>query len=82
MIPTKIDHLFLQGFMWLDHYFIETSQIFGARSAVPNYDGFSKDFNLIIEILSKIDPYFLERQLDDNIIVTPFLEENKRFVKS
>ena len=80
LIPTKIDHLFLQGFKWLDHYFVETSQIFGARSAVPNYDGFSKDFNLIVEILSKIDPYFLERQLDDNIVITRFLEENKQFV--
>ena len=80
LIPTKLDHLFLQGFYYLDRFYVETSQIFGARSAVPNYDGFSKDVALICEILSEIDPYFLERQLDDNITLTPTLEENQRFV--
>lgn len=80
LIPTNFDHLFLQGFYWLDRYFVETSQIFGARSSVPNYDRFHKSFSDLVAATTNIDPYFLARQLDDQIVITPTMDLNEKFV--
>ena len=80
LIPCRLDHLFLQGFIWLDKTYIETSQIFGATSAVTNFDRFSGNVEKIVEILSEIDPFFLERQLDDQICITQSLQQNEQFV--
>jgi hypothetical protein len=37
-VPCRLYDLRLQGFSWLSKFFIETKQIFGARTAVANYD--------------------------------------------
>ena len=37
-VPCSLHDLRLQGFKWLEKYFYETAQMFGAKSAVPNYD--------------------------------------------
>ena len=37
-VPCSLHDLRLQGFKWLEKYFNETAQMFGAKSAVPNYD--------------------------------------------
>jgi hypothetical protein len=37
-VPAPISDLRLQGFFWLGKYFFEKKQIFGASSAVANYD--------------------------------------------
>ena len=82
LIPTNYEDLWLQGFRWLGRLFIETSQIFGARSSVPNYDRFHNCFSGIIKIKSGTPDCFLERQLDDQIVMTSTLEENKKFVET
>ena len=38
IIPAPIEDLRLQGFKWLGMYFVETQQLFGAETAVCNYD--------------------------------------------
>lgn len=81
LVPTHFDHLFLQGFFWLQKYFLETSQIFGAKSAVPNYDRLHKGFSDIIKVKSETIDLYLERQLDDQIVMTKTLAENKKFVE-
>ena len=81
LVPTKYDHLYLQGFFWLNRYFFETSQIFGARSAVPNYDRFHNSFSSIVKVKTDTVNLYLERQLDDQIVMTRTLEENKIFVE-
>lgn len=78
LIPTRYEHLFLQGFVWLDHYFIETSQVFGARSSVPSYDRFHLCFSEIVQIASKTDKFYFERQLDDQIIMAKSYEKCKQ----
>jgi len=37
-VPAKVQDLRLQGFYWLGKYFVETRQIFGAKTSVCNYD--------------------------------------------
>jgi len=37
-LPAKIDDLRLQGFRWLQAFFVETQQAFGARTAVAAFD--------------------------------------------
>lgn len=81
LVPTHFDHLFLQGFFWLNKYFLETSQVFGARSAVPNYDRLHKGFSDIVKVKSETIELYLERQLDDQIVMTKTLAENKKFVE-
>lgn len=81
LIPVKLHHLYLQGFVWLDKLFIETSQIFGARSSVPNYDRFHKSFSDMVVHKTSTPRLYLERQLDDQIIMTKTLSENKKFVE-
>ena len=82
LIPTRYEDLWLQGFRWLGRLFIETSQIFGARSSVPNYDRFHSCFSDLVKLKSGTPACFLERQLDDQIVITSTLEENKKFVET
>jgi hypothetical protein len=37
-LPAKLADLRLQGFSWLQAYFIETQQVFGASTAVASFD--------------------------------------------
>jgi len=37
-LPAKIVDLRLQGFCWLGKFFVETRQVFGAKTSVCNYD--------------------------------------------
>ena len=69
MIPCKISDLRLQGFRFLNNYFYELRQIFGATPAVNSYDDLHM---LMVTIAVKrmktiINPYFLPRILDDLI---------------
>ena len=78
LIPCKHEHLWMQGFTWLDMFFVETSQIFGAISAVPNYDNFHLGFSAIVQKVSDHDAFYFERQLDDQIILARSFEECKK----
>ena len=40
IIPATIQDLRLQGFCWLQKYFVECKQIFGAKTAVANFNIF------------------------------------------
>jgi hypothetical protein len=39
-VPAQVSEFRLQGFVWLNRFFFEKKQVFGAKSAVPNYDRF------------------------------------------
>jgi hypothetical protein len=39
-VPVKVSEFQLQGFLLLHGFFFEKKQVFGAKSAVPNYDRF------------------------------------------
>ena len=69
LVPVKYGHLWLQGFVWMGKIFIETSQIFGARSAVPNYDRFHFCLAEIVKLHGRDYAILYERQLDDMIMM-------------
>ena len=55
----------IQGFSWLGKYFYENRQIFGARSAVPNFDILGNTLKCVSVAKSKIPNDLVHRQLDD-----------------
>jgi hypothetical protein len=70
-VPCKPNDYRLQGFHWLGKYFIETRQIFGAKTAVCNFDILG---NTVLELTlteCSINRSLVHRQLDDVPIVVP-----------
>ena len=57
--------------MWCGKYFAELSQIFGARSAVPNYDMLGNTVSALARAVSHIPKALVHRQLDDVPTVAP-----------
>lgn len=70
-IPAKLLDLWLQGFCWLGKFFIDLSQIFGARSAVCNYDQSGHTTTDLAVVASNVPPEFVLRHLDDVPVVAP-----------
>ena len=70
-IPVPLYDLRLQGFIWLSKYFVECRQIFGAKTAVANFDIFGNSI-LTLAIADKNFPRkFFHRTLDDVPFVAP-----------
>jgi hypothetical protein len=72
----------LQGFKWMDKYFVETRLVFGSESAPNNYDNFSGGFSEIVRAETGLDPKLVPRVLDDQMCITKTLEENERFMEA
>ena len=70
-VPCKVENLRLQGFKWLGKYFIETRQIFGAKTSVTNFDIVGETLRTLAIAQSGIRREFTLRQLDDLIVVAP-----------
>jgi hypothetical protein len=70
-IPCKIEDLRLQGFMWLGKYFVETRQVFGAKTSVCNYDILGATLKLLAEIDCSIPAQLVMRQVDDVPVISP-----------
>jgi len=64
-IPCRQEDLRLQGFKWLGKYFFESAQMFGARTAVANYDVLGNTLLAICLAESNPDDIQVFRQLDD-----------------
>ena len=65
-VPTQMNQLYLQAFSWLGKFFVETSQIFGAVSAVGNFDEFHH--SLLQDIVlpqCQIPRHLVSRTIDD-----------------
>jgi hypothetical protein len=71
-VPCKIKDLKLQGFVWLNKFFVETRQIFGARTSVCNFDMLGAVILVLVIIQCNILKKLVHRQLDDVPIVVPF----------
>jgi hypothetical protein len=82
-VPAQMKDLHLQGFKWENRFFIELRQIFGARSAVQNFDVVANTVKTLAAAGCNIPARFIHRQLDDTPVVSPasknwcnvFLEE-------
>jgi hypothetical protein len=70
MIPAPVKDYPSQGFTWLGRL-IEKKQIFGASTAVANYDTFSNTVRSIALCYCDIPPQLVFRCLDDVPIVAP-----------
>jgi hypothetical protein len=71
IIPAKTEDLHLQGFFWLHKFFIESRQIFGAKTSVPNFDIFANSIKTLAETDLNIPNRFFHRTLDDIPLVAP-----------
>jgi len=70
-VPARISDLRLQGFSWLGKYFVETRQIFGAKTSVCNYDILGETLKLLALLNSNIPHHLVIRQVDDVPTVAP-----------
>ena len=58
--------------MWLNNFFVETRQIFGATTAVCNFDILGKTILDLVLTKCEIPSFLVHRQLDDVPIVVPY----------
>jgi hypothetical protein len=72
IIPAKLNDLRCQGFSWLNKYFLENRQIFGAKTSVPNFDIFANSIKVLANADLKIPEKFFHRTLDDIPLVAPY----------
>ncbi len=71
----------LQGFRWLNRYFVELRLVFGSGSAPANYDDLSGSFTGLVRALTHTKSEYIPRILDDQICITPSYLENKIFME-
>lgn len=70
-VPAPICDLRLQGFKWLNKFFVETRQIFGARTAPANFDVLGSTILSLAVSNTDIPSKFVHRTLDDVPFVSP-----------
>ena len=71
IVPCNMKDLRLQGFKWGGRFFAELDQIFGAKTAVPNYDIVSNTVKILAVCMCEIPRHLVHRQIDDVPIVAP-----------
>jgi hypothetical protein len=70
-VPARIEDLNLQGFMVEDRYFIELRMIFGACTALAQYDVLGNTIESLAVAASGIPRQFISRAVDDQPVATP-----------
>jgi hypothetical protein len=65
-LPAKISDLRLQGFCWLQAFFVETQQAFGASTAVAAFDRLGHTILDLAILSSQIPKSLVFRTLDDS----------------
>jgi hypothetical protein len=70
-VPAPLPDLRLQGFQWLNCFFMEKKQIFGAKTAVANFDILGNTLECITLSKCNIDSCLVLRCLDDVPVVSP-----------
>ena len=70
-IPVKIEDLRLQGFTWLDKYFVELSLVFGSKNSVAAFDNLGELILNIACCKSNFPRHLTHRTLDDVPVVSP-----------
>jgi len=65
IIPARVEDLRLQGFFWLNRFFVEDRQIFGAKSSVCNFDIMGHTLLDIVKHKTGINHCLVHRRLDD-----------------
>jgi hypothetical protein len=73
-VPVQISDLRLQGFEWKNRYFVETRQVFGAKTAVQNFDILAHSILSVVNCETKIPKKYIHRTLDDIPVISPACE--------
>ncbi len=82
-VPARIEDLRLQGFMVLDKYFVELRMIFGAKTALANYDVLGNTVEKLAMAESGIPRNCVLRAVDDQPVATPANSNiGEKFVQS
>jgi hypothetical protein len=71
LVPAKIGDLRLQGFTWLNKYFCETQQTFGAVPSVCNFDRLGNTIVALVAGIGNIPRKNISRTLDDFQCIGP-----------
>ena len=71
LIPAKPTDYRLQGFRWLNKYFVEIMMSFGGKPSPCNFDRLGKTKDLLACIRSGTPRYLVPRALDDTPCVAP-----------
>ena len=71
IVPCNMADLRLQGFKWCGRFFVETTQPFGAITAVSNYDIVGNTVCTLAKCVSSIPNELVHRQIDDVPAVAP-----------
>ena len=71
LIPAKVEDYRLQGFKWLNKYFVEVMMSFGGKPSPCNFDRLGKTKDLLACIRSGVPRYLVPRALDDSPCVAP-----------
>jgi len=71
LVPAKPEDLRLQGFKWLERYFVENQMTFGSRASVCNFDRLANTKDLIVCLNSATPKDKVFRVLDDSPCVAP-----------
>lgn len=64
-VPVPVKELNLQGFQWLNKFFVETRQIFGSCSSVSNFDIFGNTILTLAIVRTNFKKIAVHRTLDD-----------------
>ena len=70
-IPCHPSALRLQGFQWLDKFFIDTTAVFGSKAAPADFDGLGEVITLLAKTISKMPSTLIHRVLDDTPSISP-----------
>jgi hypothetical protein len=68
-VPCMVKDLRLQGFSWLGKFFVETRQVFGAKTSVCNYDIVGETLKLLATLQCDTPHHLILRQVDDVPVV-------------
>jgi hypothetical protein len=71
LVPARTDDLRLQGFRWLNHFFLDTQQIFGSIPSVANFDQMASTVLDLAISEARVPRQFIHRTLDDVVCVAP-----------
>jgi hypothetical protein len=70
-IPARVSDLRLQGFRWLGRFFIETQQVFGAKTAAAAFDRLGGTLAGLAAVEAGCPWRWIHRTIDDTVVVTP-----------
>ncbi len=71
LIPNPVAEWRFYGFTWLGKFFVDTTTVFGSKTAPASFDPLPETIVNIVCSIKKVPKQWVHRQLDDVPIVSP-----------